>query len=74
MIVHPRTQPAQAWRFTDFSEAPWWVRRECFMRGGELIHERQSGRQVVYPGEYLVRSLDGGVDCYTAAEFAREFG
>jgi len=72
-IAHPRTQPVQAWQFEDFATAPAWVTRECFFNGTHLIHDRQSGRQVVYPGEYLVRDMDGGVNFYTKAEFERAF-
>jgi hypothetical protein len=75
MIAHPITQPVQAWQYTDIVRERWpaWARRCCFTVNGELIHDRQSGRQVVNQGEWLVMDLDGGVNFYTTEEFERTF-
>ncbi len=74
-LAHPQTQPLQVfqWLGDNLSTAPLWVRMTCRQNGDEIIHERRSGRQVVYSGEYLVRNLDGGVNFYTAPEYLRHF-
>jgi hypothetical protein len=68
-----------AWQFTGqpLHEWPSWVQSDCSLqrRDGqlELRHERQSGAQIVYLGEWLVRDLDGGVCFYTDTEIRRHF-
>ena len=75
MIAHPITQPVQAWQWNGQHSAAWpfWVRTSCVLIEYELFHDRQSGRQVVNQGEWLVRDLDGEVNFYTPEEFGREF-
>jgi hypothetical protein len=69
-----------AWRFTGqpLHEWPGWIQSGCALQRGddgqlELRHERRSGPQVLYLGEWLVRDLDGGVCFYTDAEVRRQF-
>ncbi len=59
-------------------EWPNWVQSSCSLQRSddghlELRHERQSGTQIVYLEEWLVRDLDGGVCFYTDAELRKEF-
>lgn len=72
MIAHPITQPVQFWQFNG-SDKPAWVKRCTLTVNGELLHDRQSGRQVLNHGEYLVRDLDGEIVFYTPEEFERAF-
>jgi hypothetical protein len=58
-------EPAGRW--------PAWVARCSVLAGGELWHERRSGRQLVARGEWLVRELDGTVLFYTDDEIRRRF-
>lgn len=63
-------QPLQDW--------PGWVQATCSLHKDadgkfELRHERRSGTQIVYLGEWLVRDLDGGIDFYTDAEIWAKF-
>ena len=69
-----------AWQFTGqpLHEWPSWVQSSCSLQRSEdghleLRHERQSGTQIVYLDEWLVRDLDGGVCFYTSAELRKEF-
>jgi hypothetical protein len=69
-----------AWQFSGqpLYEWPNWVQSSCSLQRGddgqlELRHERRSGAQIVYPGEWLVRDLDGGICFYTDAEIRKQF-
>lgn len=69
-----------AWQFLGqpLQEWPSWVQSNCSLQKDvdgkfELRHERRSGTQIVYLGEWLVRDLDGGVDFYTDAEIWSRF-
>jgi hypothetical protein len=69
-----------AWQFTGqpLHEWPSWVQSTCSLQRSEdghleLRHERQSGTQIVYLQEWLVRDLDGGICFYTDAELRKEF-
>ena len=69
-----------AWQFLGqpLPEWPHWVQSNCSLQKDadgkfELRHERRSGTQIVYLGEWLVRDLDGGVDFYTDAEIWARF-
>jgi hypothetical protein len=69
-----------AWQFTGqpLHEWPSWVQSSCSLQRCEdgqleLRHERRSGTQIVYLGEWLVRDLDGGVCFYADAEIRRQF-
>jgi hypothetical protein len=69
-----------AWQFTGqpLHEWPSWVQSSCSLQRSEdghleLRHERQSGTQIVYLQEWLVRDLDGGVCFYTDAELRKAF-
>jgi hypothetical protein len=69
-----------AWQFTGqpLHEWPSWVQSSCALQRSEdghleLRHERQSGTQIVYLEEWLVRDLDGGVCFYTDCELRKEF-
>lgn len=73
IIVEPATQPLKAWQYVDYATAPAWVTKDCFFNGNGLVHDRQSGRQIVDRGDWLVRSLDGEVGFYTDVEFNKMF-
>jgi hypothetical protein len=69
-----------AWQFVGqpLHEWPSWIQSNCPLQRCEdgrleLRHERRSGTQIVYLGEWLVRDLDGGVCFYTDAEIRRQF-
>jgi hypothetical protein len=69
-----------AWQFTGqpLHEWPTWVQSSCSLQRCqdgqlELRHERRSGAQIVYLGEWLVRDLDGGVCFYADTEIRRQF-
>jgi hypothetical protein len=69
-----------AWQFTGqpLYEWPSWVQSSCSLQRSddgqlELRHERRSGAQIVYLGEWLVRDLDGGICFYTDAEISKQF-
>jgi hypothetical protein len=78
-IVHLKPRPPAAtlvaWQFIGqpLHEWPSWVQSSCSLQRDsdgklELRHERRSGVQIVYLGEWMVRDLDGGVCYYTDAE------
>jgi hypothetical protein len=81
VLVRPRpTSTLVAWQFNGqpLHEWPGWVQSSCTLRRDEdgrleLRHERRSGAQVVYLGEWLVKDYDGGVSFYTDAELRKEF-
>ena len=82
LLVHPRpaTSAFIAWQFLGqpLHEWPTWVQNCCTLQRSEdgkleLRHDRQSGTQIVYLEEWLVKDLDGGVCFYTDEEFRREF-
>jgi len=54
-------------------DLPDWVYRCCYVIGDVLVHERPSGRQQVYVGEWLVQDIDGKVLSYTPEEFDASF-
>jgi hypothetical protein len=69
-----------AWQFIGqpLHEWPSWIQSSCSLQrcdDGQLDirHERRSGTQVIYLGEWLVRDLDGGVCFNTDAEIRRQF-
>jgi hypothetical protein len=69
-----------AWQFLGqpFHEWPHWVQSSCSLHADadgqfELRHRRQSGAQIVYLEEWLVRDLDGGVCYYTDTEIWAAF-
>jgi hypothetical protein len=69
-----------AWQFSGqpLYEWPSWVQSSCSLQRSddgqlELRHERRSGAQIVYLGEWLVRDLDGGICFYTDAEIRKAF-
>jgi hypothetical protein len=69
-----------AWQFSGQPLYQWpsWVQSSCSLQRSddgqlELRHERRSGAQIVYLGEWLVRDLDGGICFYTDAEIRKEF-
>ena len=69
-----------AWQFSGqpLHQWPSWVQSCCTLQRSddgqmELRHQRQSGAQIVYLGEWLVRDLDGGIAFYTDAELRKAF-
>jgi hypothetical protein len=76
----PSNAALVAWQFVGqpLPEWPSWVQSSCSLHKDadgkfELRHDRRSGTQIVYLGEWLVRDLDGGVDFYTDAEIWAKF-
>ena len=76
----PSTTALIAWQFSGqpLYEWPSWVQSSCSLQRSddgqfELRHERRSGAQIVYPDEWLVRDLDGGICFYTDAEIRKAF-
>jgi hypothetical protein len=53
---------------------PAWVRQITRRDGGDLFHIRQSGDQLLNPGEYLVQDHEGITVFYTDLEFRARFG
>jgi len=70
-MYRQRTQPVQAWQCG--RDMPAWVMLTCVVVGDDLVLDRPSGRQVVNPGEWLVRDLDGGVTWFPPEEFEECF-
>lgn len=72
-LYYEITEPVRAWRY-DGSPIPAWAEdRVRFQRNGLLVHDRQSGRQIVNLGEWLVCTLDGVVVFYTNDEFEQKY-
>ncbi len=73
MIVYLIRQPCQAWQYGS-GIPPVWA-DDCLRMNdaGELLHVRQSGMQVLRLGEWLIKSLEGGVVFYTDAEMWKVF-
>ena len=70
MLVHKKAPPYRAWQYVPGGPRPDWVDRITATDDyGELFHVRHSGRQAVYPGEWLVRDMDGAVVYYSDEEF-----
>lgn len=76
----PNNAALVAWQFLGqpLPEWPNWVQATCVLQRDpdgkfELRHQRRSGTQIVYIGEWLVRDLDGGIDFYTDAELWARF-
>ena len=74
MLVHKKAPPYRAWQYQKEGPRPDWVARiVAHNDDGELFHVRPSGRQVLYPGEWLVRDMDGAVVYYSDEEFNELF-
>ena len=74
MLVHKKAPPYRAWQYQLEGPRPEWVERITATNDdGELFHTRISGRQVLYPGEWLVRDMDGAVVYYSDEEFNDTF-
>jgi hypothetical protein len=82
LVLRPRPSSANllAWQFLGqpLHEWPLWVQNTCSLQRGpdgklELRHDRRSGAQIVYMGEWLVKDLDGGICFYSDAELWKEF-
>lgn len=76
----PNNTALVAWQFLGqpLPDWPGWVQSVCSLQRDsdgifELKHVRRSGTQIVYIGEWLVRDLDGGIDCYSDAELWARF-
>jgi hypothetical protein len=78
VVLHlkPQVPTVEAWQFRGQSEAEWpeWVDGTLANFGSELRHERPSGRQIVYWGEWLVRMPQGDVWWFTDDEMHTNFG
>jgi hypothetical protein len=58
--ARPRTIPDEVWQYWPFNfiTEPW-VSRCTEQRGCDLFLVRRSGKQLIQPGEWLIRNLDG---------------
>lgn len=72
MIVRTIPQTYRAWQ-RGSGPCPGWVYRCTEYRGSDLFHLRQSGDQLLNPGEYLVQDMDGITTFYTDEEFRAKF-
>lgn len=76
MIVTPKQLPREAWRYTGqpYHEWPAWV-RGCVgeVEEGVPCLVRKSGRQILHPGEWLIRDLDGDPEWLTHDRMCREY-
>ena len=75
LTLKPNVKSVQAWQFRGQPRGVWpeWVNGKSSEFGIELIHDRKSGRQVVYMGEWLVRMPDGDVWWFTDEEMHHNF-
>lgn len=76
ILLRPNVEPILGWQWNEQPRAQWpaWVQRSCQIINGNLVHDFGCGRQVVYPGEWLTRSLDGEEAFYGDDEIKRGFG
>jgi hypothetical protein len=76
LTLRPVVPTVEAWQFRGQPKAEWpaWVVGDLVNFGTELVHERPSGRQVVYWGEWLVRFPGGDVWWFTEEEMHASFG
>jgi len=73
-LYRPITQPVQAWCYLRDSDMPVWVSMCCSINDhGRFVLDRPSGRQLVNPGEWLVRTLDGEIMWMPDDEFRKEY-
>ncbi len=75
--VKPKAETSQAWRYEEQPQSEWpaWV-RSCVSPTGDgsaLCLSRKSGKQWLYPGEWLVRDLDGAPEWLPHDQMCREF-
>jgi len=64
----------EAWQHNgQMALAPLWVKASTIDRPHELILDRNSGRQLVNLGEWLVRDLDGSPLWLTSDDFYRDY-
>lgn len=77
MIVKPKSQEREAWRYTGQPAYVWpaWVRACVHPQAhcGALCLTRKSGKQWLNPGEWLVRNLDGDPEWLTHDRMCREY-
>jgi len=69
-----RTATREVWQY--YGPRPPWVRR-CteYIRGDGMYLVRRSGKQIIYPGEWLIRDLDdpSNHEWMTEEDFQREY-
>jgi hypothetical protein len=75
MIVKAKTTEREAWRYTGQPRDEWpnWVRSWVYYEGPTAVLSRRSGKQWLYPGEWLVRDLDGDPEWLTHEQMVREY-
>jgi len=76
IILTPNVEPLLGWQWQDQPRTEWptWVQRSCRIIDGHLVHDVGRGRQVLYVGEWLTKSLDGEQVFYEDDEIRRGFG
>ncbi len=79
-ILHlkPIVPTVEAWQFRGQPQTEWptWVIGKSVNFGSELLHDRKSGRQIVYWGEWLVKVSEeaDGVWWFSDEEMHASFG
>lgn len=79
MRVLPKTEPRDAWQYVPEQGAfewPLWVLNSTSWGGeneDDLFLVRRSGKQLVKPGDWLIRDLDGDPERLTDAEMRKQY-
>ena len=74
MVLVSRNVPViDAWQYQPGKHFPTWVRQYLEQRDEELLLKRMSGKQLLLPGEWVVRDLDGDPEWYTSDDFFKTF-
>jgi hypothetical protein len=71
-----KTATREVWQYDGYGISvlmPSWVFACTERRNGSLYLVRRSGKQIIHPGEYLIRDLDGDPEWMTEADFLREY-
>jgi hypothetical protein len=72
--AHRRVPSHEVWKYDITAPLPVWVANCTELRdNGELLLRRRSGLQLVLPGEWLIRDLDGEPAWVTDEEFRRDY-
>ena len=73
-LARLKTATREVWQY--YGPRPRWVRR-CtkWVPGDGMYLVRRSGKQIIHPGEYLIRDLDdpSNHEWMTEADFLREY-
>jgi len=72
MLARLKTPVREVWQY-DGGMMPGWV-LDCTVRYNDGLYLiRRSGKQIIHPGEWLIRDLDGDPEWVTDAEFQRDY-